>query len=53
VRDQDFPPGVRIAAQARGWDEAEVTAWLESRRIASPGPRSLAKPDDLEAATRR
>ena len=44
MREQNFPAGTRIGAQARAWDEAEVAAWLESRRIASgrePSPRSL------------
>ena len=36
MREQDFPAGTRVGAQARAWDEAEVEAWLESRRIASP-----------------
>ena len=36
IREQDFPAGTRVGAQARAWDEAEVEAWLESRRIASP-----------------
>ncbi len=33
MREQDFPAGTRVGAQARAWDEAEVEAWLESRRI--------------------
>ena len=44
MREQGFPAGIRVGAQARAWDEAEVAAWLESRRIASgrePRPRSL------------
>ena len=36
MNQQGFPTGIRIGAQARAWDEAEVEAWLESRRIASP-----------------
>jgi Prophage CP4-57 regulatory protein (AlpA) len=36
MREQDFPAGTRIGAQARAWDEAEVEAWLGSRRIAAP-----------------
>ena len=36
MREQGFPPGTRVGAQARAWDEAEVEAWLESRRIAAP-----------------
>ena len=50
MREQDFPAGTRVGAQARAWDEAEVEAWLESRRIASP-PRSESphsKADALE-----
>jgi hypothetical protein len=57
VREQGFPAGTRLGAQTRAWDEAEVEAWLESRRITSPAgphrPRSLAKPNTLEDATRR
>jgi len=36
MREQGFPAGTRIGAQARAWEEAEVEAWLDSRRIASP-----------------
>ena len=36
MREQGFPPGTRVGAQARAWDEAEVEQWLASRRIASP-----------------
>jgi predicted DNA-binding transcriptional regulator AlpA len=39
MNQQGFPTGIRISAQARAWEEAEVEAWLETRRIASP-PRS-------------
>ena len=57
MREQDFPAGTRVGAQARAWDEAEVEAWLESRRIASPAgpprPRSLAMSNALEDNPRR
>jgi len=53
MREQGFPAGTRVGAQTRAWEEAEVEAWLESRRIASPRPRPLAKSDALEDATRR
>ena len=36
MREQGFPPGTRVGAQARAWDEAEVEVWLESHRIAAP-----------------
>jgi hypothetical protein len=36
VREQKFPPGTRVGAQSRAWEEAEVEAWLASRRIAVP-----------------
>ena len=36
IEEQDFPPGVRIGAQTRGWPEDEIEAWLESRRIPRP-----------------
>ena len=36
MEQQGFPAGTRVGAQARAWDEAEVEAWLESRRIAAP-----------------
>ena len=36
MREQGFPAGTRIGAQARAWEEAEVEAWLESRRITAP-----------------
>jgi predicted DNA-binding transcriptional regulator AlpA len=52
MREQDFPAGTRVGAQARAWDEAEVEAWLESRRIVSPAgpprPRSLGMSNTLE-----
>ena len=41
MNQQGFPTGIRIGAQARAWEEAEVEAWLATRRIASP-PRSEA-----------
>jgi predicted DNA-binding transcriptional regulator AlpA len=53
MREQGFPAGTRVGAQTRAWEEAEVTAWLDSRRIASPRPCSLAKSDALECAPRR
>jgi Prophage CP4-57 regulatory protein (AlpA) len=57
VNEQGFPAGVRLGAQTRAWDEAEVAAWLEARRIASPAgphrPRSFAKSNTLADATRR
>ena len=36
IKQEGFPPGIRLGAQTRGWPEAEVEAWLESRRIAAP-----------------
>lgn len=36
VERQGFPPGIRLGAQARAWPEAEIEAWLESRRIPPP-----------------
>ena len=52
VREQGFPAGTRVGAQTRAWEEAEVEAWLASRRIASPAgpprPRSLAMSNALE-----
>jgi predicted DNA-binding transcriptional regulator AlpA len=44
IREQGFPPGTRIGAQARAWAEDEVEAWLQSRRIA-------AAPRDAQEAT--
>ena len=43
INEQGFPPGTRIGAQARAWEEAEVLAWLESRRILSPAASTVAK----------
>ena len=37
VERQGFPPGIRLGAQARAWPEAEIDAWLETRRISPPG----------------
>ena len=57
VREQGFPAGTRVGAQTRAWEEAEVEAWLESRRITSPAgphrPRALAMPNALEDRPRR
>ena len=57
VREQGFPAGTRVGAQTRAWEEGEVAAWLEARRITSPAgphrPRSLAMSNALEDATRR
>ena len=39
MNQHGFPTGIRISAQARAWEESEVEAWLETRRITSP-PRS-------------
>ena len=36
MREQGFPAGTRVGAQARAWAEDEVAAWLERRRIAAP-----------------
>jgi hypothetical protein len=36
VEGAGFPPGIRLGAQARAWPEAEIDAWLESRRIPAP-----------------
>lgn len=30
----DFPTPIRISARCTRWDEAEITAWLETRRDA-------------------
>ena len=41
MREQDFPAGTRVGAQARAWDEAEVAgvAGKPSHRL---GPRARA-----------
>jgi predicted DNA-binding transcriptional regulator AlpA len=36
IEHQGFPPGIRVGAQSRAWPEAEIDAWLESRRISAP-----------------
>ncbi len=43
MNQQGFPTGIRIGAPARAWEEAEVEAWLETRRIASPPARPAAR----------
>ena len=57
IREQDFPAGTRVGAQARAWDEAQVEAWLERRRIATPArpprSRSPAMPPALADNPRR
>jgi predicted DNA-binding transcriptional regulator AlpA len=41
IKTLGFPPGVLLSANARGWDEGEVEAWLASRPIGpKPVPRS-------------
>ena len=39
VERAGFPPGIRLGAQARAWPEAEIDAWLESRRIPAPAKK--------------
>jgi hypothetical protein len=36
IREQGFPRGTRIGAQARAWKHSEVKDWLKSRRIKPP-----------------
>ncbi len=38
IQRADFPPGIRLGPSTRAWPEAEIAAWLESRRIPSPAP---------------
>ena len=53
MNQQGFPTGIRIGAQARAWEEAEVEAWLETRRIASSVcDASVAAVPEQEAAPR-
>ena len=33
IETQGFPPGRMLGNNTRVWDEAEITAWLESRPI--------------------
>ena len=41
IKNLGFPRGVLLSANARGWDEAEVEAWLAARPTApKPVPRS-------------
>ena len=42
-RNQGFPPGRMIGVNTRAGTEAEVDDWLESRPIAGPAPRGVAK----------
>jgi len=51
LREQGFPAGVRLGAQARAWEEAEVEAWLQSRRVASPQKPAHELPEPVQKAT--
>jgi predicted DNA-binding transcriptional regulator AlpA len=31
IDHENFPPGIRLGPNSRGWDEAEIEAWLKSR----------------------
>jgi predicted DNA-binding transcriptional regulator AlpA len=33
IKHEGFPPGFNLGPQSRAWDEAEVDAWLETRRV--------------------
>src|SRR5215204_1348455 len=52
IERHGFPAGIRLGPNMRAWPEAEIEAWLESRRIPSPAWRHLKhKPDpDLPQA---
>jgi len=32
IQDQGFPPGILLCPNTRAWAEAEIDAWLETRR---------------------
>jgi prophage regulatory protein len=34
IRAGDFPKPVSLGARARGWKEADIDRWIESRRTA-------------------
>lgn len=36
AKAEDFPRPFRVGRQAIAWDEAEILAWLETRRISRP-----------------
>jgi hypothetical protein len=42
-RDQGFPLGKMIGPNTRAWTDDEIDAWVESRPIAGPAPRGVAK----------
>jgi predicted DNA-binding transcriptional regulator AlpA len=33
----NFPPGIKLGPNTRAWPEADIEAWLESKRSASNG----------------
>lgn len=43
LRSQNFPPGRMIGVNTRAWTEDEIDAWIESRPVAGPEPRGVAK----------
>ena len=44
IEKYGFPPGRMLGPNTRVWDEeTEIAAWLDSRPVAGPPPRGIAK----------
>jgi prophage regulatory protein len=43
AKSPEFPVAFRLGPNAIGWDEAELDAWLESRRVVHPSDDQQAK----------
>jgi predicted DNA-binding transcriptional regulator AlpA len=43
IERDGFPPGLMLGANTRAWVEADVAAWIESRRTAGRTQRDPAK----------
>ena len=37
IKTENFPPGIKLAANTRAWRKAEVDAWLDNRPTGQAG----------------
>jgi predicted DNA-binding transcriptional regulator AlpA len=43
IENHDFPPGIMLSPNVRGFEESLVVEWLQSRPTAGPALRGAAK----------